>query len=837
MFSGLGSIADLNSTFSSFTNALSLDNMQPGGEKIDGNAAPDSASGGTIDKPPEAPAKPQKTKREMDLELKYQRKIEQLENLIQKRDAEIQYLRDTDPQNNSNEQNYLTKENKQLMSQNEQLLNQWNDSQQMVLEKEHEIVKLQAKLLEQETKYKGLESTHYEEMQNHEIKMREYIQHTEELQKIAKKELKGKDKDLAKAERTWHNTQQELENQIQFLQKQLEESTQVIPVPVDTNNTDQIITALKAQLELQTTLTHTQMESLQTEYLQKEASLNQTIDELTIEVELLRVQVHSHADGDHTPTPSTPSSSSATSQPTLETTTPNKRNFKKLQKQNEELMQELQGKEVLIEELEVKVQALQTQNTSSTTRVEGESEEDANKNDFKTIAVEQETKLNTLQAQYDSLNSEYQALQAELSNQSKEYALLCNQVEELQRIVTSITAENEDLVNEKASIFEEKQALAITLQEKIIEFQHIHDTLRHKVEALQGVITTYEQAQSSLHEMNEKTSSELMVTLQEQTFKLAQLDGENKTFQANIQSLQQETIPALQQTIEIKETTIQEKEKMILELQEQLTQWQKSSNEKDTTLTMELQTLTKQKETEVASLQTKLTIEQQEKLKMQQEHTEKMNTMTDKLKDLMQRYAELRTKAQQAEQKYTTQSAEYEKGLQSKESEIVKMKLKYERQTQSLEEMTYRVQELTEKYGELQRQISEYKGKVTRQQDELQGYYQTEIIAKEQQAQQKEIIDTLTNQVTLLQQELLTLQSQHQSEETNRLSNQTNQIITLEQEKKALTEQLYYLTKENEVFSQQCAQNTEYEIMLENYKKKATVTLKKVNIIVLHCWI
>jgi hypothetical protein len=148
-----------------------------------------------------------------------------------------------------------------------------------------------------------------------------------------------------------------------------------------------------------------------------------------------------------------------------------------------------------------------------------------------------------------------------------------------------------------------------------------------------------------------------------------------------------------------------------------------------------------------------------------------------------------------------------------------------------LEESQHRNAELSEKYGELQRTLLDYKQQITRlTQDQLE-FQQLQIQHNLLLKEKIEFEDSSNHQIRELISKVEFLEANTAEQERDLVQSQERKLIAIQEEKQKLIEQLYYYEKENALLQEQKQNGSEFEILLENYKKKATVALKKVKLL------
>lgn len=178
----------------------------------------------------------------------------------------------------------------------------------------------------------------------------------------------------------------------------------------------------------------------------------------------------------------------------------------------------------------------------------------------------------------------------------------------------------------------------------------------------------------------------------------------------------------------------------------------------------------------------------------------KLSVLTEKMKDLVKKYQDNKSKMQILEQSGGDKTSEIMRSLQNKESEVLSLRMKLENTERGSADQRRLSAELSERYGETQRELSRTK--------------------------------------TTIQEHLLTIENLHQD-----LKVQQELVILLGKEKEeskirikasSLTQELLEtrireLEEEKDIVENQLKSDDDAARVLEEYKKRAQMALKKAN--------
>jgi hypothetical protein len=178
----------------------------------------------------------------------------------------------------------------------------------------------------------------------------------------------------------------------------------------------------------------------------------------------------------------------------------------------------------------------------------------------------------------------------------------------------------------------------------------------------------------------------------------------------------------------------------------------------------------------------------------------KLSVLTEKMKDLVKKYQDNKSKMQILEQSGGDKTSEIMKSLQNKESEVLSLRMKLENTERGSADQRRLSAELSERYGETQRELSRTKSTI-----------QEHLLTTENLHQDLKV-----------QQELVILLGKEKEEGKIKIKSSSLTQETLESRIRELEE-------EKDILENQLKSDDDAARVLEEYKKRAQMALKKAN--------
>lgn len=427
------------------------------------------------------------------------------------------------------------------------------------------------------------------------------------------------------------------------------------------------------------------------------------------------------------------------------------------------------------------------------------------------ISTEKYNKLDELLKKSKEKNN---GLKEKLTVNNKTIKELEGKIKKLEQDYTSMKNENLELKEAKSQ-----------LEDKIEEFQsnNYEENLEKSEQKIRNLTQSLEKLKKDHGKVqkDKKLQYDELQRLQEQYDELQNKQYENEEKQRSSSATQ---LSQLQRELSASKNSfnIVEGEKKSLELE-----WKKQ-NDSISTLTQKNLELIKNLDLQANEIEKSKTIIQKLENDLKKKDDEltnqelKLTNMTGKLNDLVQKFVDLKNKDNNMEKEAGVKMSETQKQIQAKESEILGLRLKMESLEQSAADNRLRASDITDKFNTINQDFKN----LTKEKNQLEEQLE---ISKTQILSLESALEHKNSEYLALEVEFNQLSDICKTEAQKFLAEKEKILGINEVEKAKADEIIRELQAEILNVNSRLKAETDSAEVLEGYKKRAQIALKKAN--------